>query len=128
MTTINPESPALTPVSPPPQPTSAPQGENLPESGQKVPSRTSGRGESNPPEKNPLSSKRLEKAVRELNDYVKTFDRTLHFSVDSNLHRTVITVVNAETGEIIRQIPPEKMLTMARHMETAMSTLLDVLA
>ena len=38
----------------------------------------------------------------------------LEFSVDKETKVTVVKVVNSETGEVVRQIPPEKLLAFMR--------------
>ena len=40
----------------------------------------------------------------------------LHFSVDKDTRVTIIKVVDSETGEVVRQIPPEKILALMRQM------------
>jgi len=70
-----------------------------------------------PPASATAGSEEVSKVVSELNEYVQSLNRELHFSVDENSGRTVITVVNPETDEIIRQIPPEEVLAMARFLE-----------
>lgn len=54
-------------------------------------------------------------AVRQMNDYIQTVNRDLSFSVDELSGKTVIKVIDAETKEVIRQIPPEEILALARH-------------
>lgn len=56
-------------------------------------------------------------AVGQLNDYVQNIQRDLHFSIDDDTGRTVIKVVDSQSEEVIRQIPPEEALVLARHLE-----------
>ena len=56
----------------------------------------------------------LAKAVNELNSRIQTVQRDLEFSVDEDLGKTIITVTDTETQEVIRQIPAEEMLALAR--------------
>ncbi|MGA7980091.1 MAG: flagellar protein FlaG [Chromatiaceae bacterium] len=55
-------------------------------------------------------------AVLRLNNYLQDVRRTLEFSIDESTGRTVITVLDAETQQVIRQIPPEKFLAVARQL------------
>jgi flagellar protein FlaG len=48
----------------------------------------------------------------------------LSFRVDESSGRTVITVLDATTREIVRQIPSEEVLALARAIETS-GALLD---
>jgi flagellar protein FlaG len=58
----------------------------------------------------------VSEAVSSLNDYVQQVNRTLQFSVDERSGQTIIRVMDAETREVIRQIPPEEVLALARHL------------
>lgn len=56
-----------------------------------------------------VKAERLEVKVSNLNDYVQNIDRSIQFSVSEETGRTIIRVYNAETDELIREIPPEEM-------------------
>ncbi|MGR6862148.1 flagellar protein FlaG [uncultured Aliivibrio sp.] len=66
----------------------------------------------------------LHKAVKELNEYVKSMDRGLSFRLDEESGRQVITVIEVSSGDIIRQIPDEKMLEVARELAASASGLI----
>lgn len=66
----------------------------------------------------------LEEAVAKMNEVVRIFDRALQFEVVKP-HRIVIRVVDTRTGEVIRQMPPEKLLEAFYRMEEALGLLLD---
>lgn len=59
---------------------------------------------------------RVREAVGNLNQFVQKLTRTLQFSVDEESGRTVIKVVDSETNQLIRQIPPEEVLVLARNL------------
>ena len=63
-------------------------------------------------------------AVSTLQDYVQNIQRDLEFTVDEELGRVIIRVYDSETKEIIRQIPAEEMLKLARQMAQAEEGLL----
>lgn len=50
----------------------------------------------------------LEAVVEQLNLETQSIGRDLRFEVNLDSGRSVIQVLDRETGEIIRQIPPEK--------------------
>lgn len=56
------------------------------------------------------------KAVERLNELAMEKARDLHFRVDEASGRTVITVINTATNEVVRQIPADEILNMARSM------------
>ena len=68
----------------------------------------------------------LGKVVSDLNNFVQSVRRELEFSIDEHSGHTVITVINAETEEIIRQIPPEEVIALAEAMQDDRSVLLKV--
>jgi len=59
----------------------------------------------------------LQEAIQRLNEQMKQNSRNLNFSVDELANRTVITVKNTETGEVVRQIPNETVLKVAHNIE-----------
>ena len=67
----------------------------------------------------PTKASEVRQAVSDLNDYVQTLRRDLQFSVDEDSGRTIIKVIDSETKELIRQIPPEEVLALARHLDSA---------
>ena len=60
---------------------------------------------------------RVEQAVARLNDYVQSTQRDLRFSVDKDLGRTVVRVIDSNSQEVIRQIPNETALNLARNLK-----------
>ncbi|MEM9620774.1 MAG: flagellar protein FlaG [Pseudomonadota bacterium] len=66
--------------------------------------------------------KRVEQAVEQLNDYVQSLQRDLRFSVDEKLGRAVVHVVDGNTQEVIRQIPNETALRLARNLKEVRDT------
>lgn len=61
--------------------------------------------------------KKLEEAVGTMQDFVQNVKRELQFSVDQDLGRTVVKVVDTESGDLIRQIPEEIFLELARKVK-----------
>lgn len=59
----------------------------------------------------------LKVAVKTANDFVQTVQRDLHFSIDDETDHTVVKVVESSSGEVIRQIPDETFLELARKMK-----------
>ncbi|WP_299774370.1 flagellar protein FlaG [uncultured Pseudoteredinibacter sp.] len=58
----------------------------------------------------------LEKAVSRLNDYVQSTQRDLKFSMDEETGQTVITVTDRYTSEVIRQLPDQVVLDLAKKL------------
>ena len=62
----------------------------------------------------------IEKVARQLESFLKRVSRSLEFHVDDASGRMVCSVRDAETGDLIRQIPNEEVLRLAElaHDET----------
>jgi flagellar protein FlaG len=65
----------------------------------------------------------LERATQELAEFAKQSNRDLMFSVDETSGKTVVTVMDGETSEVIRQIPSEEVLRIAQALEDGMAQL-----
>ncbi len=59
----------------------------------------------------------LIQAVRKVNEAeLMGQDNELSYQVDRDTHRVILRLVNRKTNEVIRQIPPEYVLQLAREM------------
>ena len=59
----------------------------------------------------------LAAAVDHLNSNVQNLNRNLSFSVDQDSGKVLVKVVDADTHEVIRQIPSEEALQLARDID-----------
>lgn len=59
---------------------------------------------------------RVANAVAKLNDYVQSYQRDLTFTVDEDLGRPIVKVVDSTTQEVIRQIPNDVTIRLARNL------------
>lgn len=60
--------------------------------------------------------KELQNAIRNVSGYVQNITRELNFSVDEELGKTIVRVIDENTGDVIRQIPSEDMLQLAKNL------------
>jgi len=67
----------------------------------------------------------VRETVQELNVTPQLVSRNLEFRVDSESGKTVITVRDTQTQEIIRQIPSEQLLEISGRLKQLMETKLD---
>lgn len=70
-----------------------------------------------------ISNDSIKAAVEELSDFAKASNRQLNFSVDENSDRAVVKVTDAESGEVIRQIPSEEVLKLSERLRDLQSDL-----
>lgn len=76
-------------------------------------------GQKLPQETQATDKEQLQLAVQEINSLVQNLQRDLQFKVDTESGRTIISVVDSETKEVIRQLPPEDVLERAKRMDEA---------
>ncbi|MEY3202022.1 MAG: hypothetical protein RIR70_1572 [Pseudomonadota bacterium] len=67
----------------------------------------------------------VEVAAKQIDSFVKNMGRSLSFSVDDTTGRSVVRVVDPETKEVIRQLPPEETLKIAKSLEFVSSVLVQ---
>lgn len=63
------------------------------------------------------SPEQLKNAVDVINLVMKHSNNNLQFSVDNDTNRTVVKMVDTETGELIRQFPSEETLAISREID-----------
>lgn len=70
-------------------------------------------------EKEPIlaNTKRLDEAVKKVSDFLSAQNRDLLFNIDEQTQRTVVTVKESSSGEVIRQIPSEEVLKLADRIQ-----------
>lgn len=68
----------------------------------------------------------LRAAAKQIDSYLKSVGREVEFRVDDETGMTVVTVRETATGDVIRQIPNEEVLNLARRLEVSSGTLLDL--
>jgi flagellar protein FlaG len=71
------------------------------------------------------SRKNLQDAVSALNDQMAASKTGLGFSIDKSLAQPVVIVRNTETGEVVRQIPTEVVVRLARSIDDMKGLLLN---
>lgn len=74
-------------------------------------------GKSVPVKPAEIGSDELTRAVSSLNQYVQNVQRDLEFSIDKDVNRIVIKVIDSQSKELIRQIPSQEILEIARALK-----------
>ncbi|MCY1298765.1 FlaG protein [compost metagenome] len=70
-----------------------------------------------------VEEKPVETALFNIQDFVQHIQRNLSFALDESSGRVVVKVTDAESGELIRQIPSEDVLKLAESLSEARSLL-----
>ena len=92
------------------------EGTERPQSGKNVPAEK--------PE--PVREEEVSEALDTLNQRMEAIGRNVRFRIDPDSGHTVISVIDRETEEVIRQIPAEEALERIRQQPSAVGLLLDV--
>ncbi|MDP2795722.1 MAG: flagellar protein FlaG [Sulfurisoma sp.] len=104
--------------SPPPLP-AAPQGESAPaaKASVVVPEPV--------PQQQQPSREQVQMAMEAMKQMIETTaPNSLQFSIDDGSGKTVVRVTDAQTGEMIRQIPSKELLEIARSLDRMQGMLL----
>jgi flagellar protein FlaG len=61
-----------------------------------------------------IKPEQIQDAVDQIQEFTQTLTQNLNFSIDEGTGKTVIKVMDAQTQEVIRQIPSEEAINIAR--------------
>ena len=64
-------------------------------------------------------------AIGKLKDYVQNLDRELQFQVDKDTGKTVVKILDADTNEVVRQIPSEEVLELTKHLDNVQGVIFN---
>ena len=71
------------------------------------------------------SKENLERVKELTNNMLSQLNIKLDYEEDEQLNEMIVKVMNEKTDELIRQIPPEEMLELAKRMEEMTGMLID---
>ncbi|MBT1075275.1 flagellar protein FlaG [Geobacter grbiciae] len=60
---------------------------------------------------------RAKAAADRINEFIESFTRDLKFTIDKDSERVVLKVVDRKSGDVIRQIPSEEALKIAKALD-----------
>jgi len=89
---------------------------NPPVSGKTLPAASNNPPVGKAPQAPKVDITQVHDAVDKANSFVQSINRDLHFSIDEELDTTVIKVVDSDSGKLIRQIPEDVFLELARRL------------
>ena len=59
----------------------------------------------------------VEQAAARVKEALRGTTSRLEFEIDPDLNKVVIKILNGDSGEIIRQIPSQELLDLAKHLD-----------
>ena len=72
-----------------------------------------------------INRTKIDRAAMKVNEVLSLADPQLKIHVDDETERVVVKVVEQESGEVIRQIPPEELLELEKYLSSPKGLLLQ---
>ena len=72
-----------------------------------------------------LSAEEIEGIIKELNQFIQIFNTKIAFEIDKETKKTILRIVDVETNEVIRQIPPEELLKISRRISELLGVIIN---
>lgn len=69
--------------------------------------------------------KRLEEELEKLNQAADLFNKKIRFEIHEDTNRIMVQILHAETGDILSELPPKKILDLLASMEEMIGVLVD---
>ncbi|EXI77638.1 MAG: flagellar protein FlaG [Candidatus Accumulibacter appositus] len=66
----------------------------------------------------PPDSEKLQTAIQSVREFVKPINSNLEFSVDDDTGQLVVKIIDRTTKEVIRQMPSEEMMAIAKTLDS----------
>ena len=73
----------------------------------------------------PVEVRKIESVTRQIDSFLRSMNRSLQFRLDESTGRMIVSITDAETGEVIRQVPGDEALRIAQNLESRLSGMLD---
>lgn len=73
----------------------------------------------------PVNSAEIREAVVQLEKMVTQFNRRFEISVNENINRIVVKVIDTESDKVIKEIPPEEIQHLLFRLQEMMGLLVD---
>ena len=73
----------------------------------------------------PIEVPKIESVTKQIDSFLRSIGRSINFRVDPGSGQMIVSVIDANTGEVIRQVPGEEALKMAQSIEASLSAMVD---
>ncbi|SCK16325.1 flagellar protein FlaG [Vogesella sp. LIG4] len=75
--------------------------------------------------KSGASDEELRKAVEKVSAAMQSYGRSLNFSIDKDSGMQVVKVIDTQTNQVVRQMPSEDMLRIAKNLDKVLGVLVE---
>ncbi|MFF5996796.1 flagellar protein FlaG [Lysinibacillus sp. KU-BSD001] len=86
---------------------------------------TESSGKNNGSEKKEYTKEQLENAVESINEFLQTEQKDSKFVFHEGLNRYFVRLVDSKTEEVIKEIPPERLLNAFYEMQKLVGMIVD---
>ncbi|NSL51796.1 flagellar protein FlaG [Calidifontibacillus erzurumensis] len=76
-------------------------------------------------EEKQIDKKKLEEIINSMNQFLVPTQTSIRFELHEELQEYYVTVIDSETDEVVREIPPKKMLDLYASMKEFIGVLFD---
>ena len=83
------------------------------------------RKKSPPPEKSALKQESIDRSMEILRQTYSLFNRKLKFSINKEIDRVIVKVIDANTDKLIKEIPPQEIQRLIARIKEAIGILFD---
>ena len=73
----------------------------------------------------PIEVPKIESVTKQIDSFLRSIGRSINFRVDPGSGEMIVSVIDANTGEVIRQVPGEEALKLAQRIEDSLSAMVD---
>ena len=78
------------------------------------------------PESTEVAEENLDQAVDEMNTFTQNLRRELKFTIDKESGQTIITVIDSESQQVVRQIPREEVMDVMKSLKESSALLAGI--
>ncbi len=76
----------------------------------------------------PIEVPKIESVTKQIDSFLRSIGRSINFRVDPGSGEMVVSVIDANTGEVILQVPGEESLRLAQRIDDSLSAIVDARA
>jgi flagellar protein FlaG len=72
-----------------------------------------------------LSSNDIHEAVGKLNNALGAYNERVSFEYREKINRVIVRIVDSQTNEVVREMPPKDVIKLLEHIQEYMGMLVD---
>lgn len=76
-------------------------------------------------QKGNITEEQLKQAVDQLNSSMRNYNTELRFKMDQESREMQVSVINSETDEVLRKIPPDQILNIVAHVKEMLGLIVN---